>query len=141
MESSLYHIIYSSTASFFFSEQDLVHLLTQSRFNNQRDNVTGVLLYSYGMFDQILEGPQSKVEELFSKIQRDTRHKNIVPLRKGHIHTRKYHKWTMGFYEPHTIELLPSHAFFLAQAPIAHELVHTRLKLVEAILEVHFGLN
>ena len=49
-------LIYASSATKAMSQDELKALLAKARTNNQRDNITGMLLYNDGNFLQVLEG-------------------------------------------------------------------------------------
>lgn len=91
-------LIYVSRAALRFSQQQLEQLLQKARDNNQRHEITGMLLYDgYGTFIQALEGPDDKVDTLFAAIQKDSRHSNINQIGYKHISTRSFKQWQMGF--------------------------------------------
>jgi hypothetical protein len=50
-------LVYASSAKQLFSEEDLTALLQQSRDNNTRLGLSGLLLYKDGNFMQVLERP------------------------------------------------------------------------------------
>ena len=52
----MYQLIYLSSATEMFTKEKLLALLEQSRPNNARLGITGILLYSNGNFMQTLEG-------------------------------------------------------------------------------------
>ena len=79
------------------SSQDLVSLLHQSRVRNERNRITGMLLYRNGHFMQVLEGEEANVMKIFADIERDHRHKNVDVLREEYIQYRDFPDWTMGF--------------------------------------------
>jgi len=92
-----YTIIYISRATQKMSEDDLVDLLNVSRKNNILNDVTGMLLYRNGEFMQALEGEKSKIEALYDKISKDSRHDQIVVLSRKNIVERVFSNWSMGF--------------------------------------------
>jgi len=92
-----YTIVYISSATQDFSEDDLVDLLNISRRNNILDDVTGMLLYRNGEFMQALEGEKCKVESLYKKISQDSRHNDIVVLARKDLVERVFKNWSMGF--------------------------------------------
>ena len=63
----LYHIVYISRP-FGFDQALLNGLLIDSRANNKRDSITGALICRADLYLQLLEGPQNKVLETFSRI-------------------------------------------------------------------------
>lgn len=93
----MYHLIYFSTGTKHFSEMELSELLKQSRKNNQKNNVTGILLLVEGCFLQILEGEKSTIKTLYNKVKKDTRHNNILKISEGTTQERVFKAWSMGF--------------------------------------------
>lgn len=49
-------------------------ILTTSRRNNARDNVSGLLFFNGKRFLQALEGDDAMVDATYARIQRDPRH-------------------------------------------------------------------
>ena len=96
---SLLSVLYSSTAVASFDDEMLADLLTQSRENNSRTDLTGMLLYRGGRFVQVLEGPEPVVRALIETIRVDPRHTNMRTLFEEPITERQFAEWTMG-YEP-----------------------------------------
>jgi hypothetical protein len=99
------YLIYISTAKKLLSEQELTDILTVSRDNNERHNITGALLYSEGTFIQLLEGDTETIEKAFAAISKDERHKNIIKLGGGAITKRSFPDWTMAFRTLNTMQL------------------------------------
>jgi hypothetical protein len=64
--------------------------------NNKEENVTGVLCQGSGLYMQVLEGERTKVNNLFSKIKIDRRHKNVELLLLEDISQRLYGQWSMA---------------------------------------------
>ena len=93
----MFHIIYVSTAVEPMSDDALKELLHTSRVNNERNRVTGMLLYKNGHFMQVIEGDEARVTELMNIIEKDIRHKNVDILRSAYIQSRDFPNWTMGF--------------------------------------------
>ena len=94
---SLSRIVYYSET---VDEHDLNlnQLLAVSYKNNERDRITGFLLLNEGYFLQALEGSRKAVHGLYSKIERDQRHKNLVLMQLVDIKKRAFPSWSMGFY-------------------------------------------
>ncbi len=93
----LNHLIYTSTATRVFDDQDLIELLLKARENNQRLGLTGMLLYTQGSFFQVLEGKPAALEELFQSISRDERHTSVTTIIREPIPKRSFGDWTMGY--------------------------------------------
>jgi hypothetical protein len=90
-------VLYSSAAIAPFSEAELTELLGRARKNNERQAITGMLLYHEGSFLQALEGQSSVLEALFTIIAADKRHHRVIPLLKREVDERHFGDWRMGF--------------------------------------------
>lgn len=97
MPSPSYFLAYASSASQPFSPQQLVDILAVSRANNERDGITGLLLYRGGNILQSLEGPESQVRETMLRISRDPRHRAVETLYEGYHDARLFGDWSMAF--------------------------------------------
>ena len=93
----MYQLIYLSSATEMFTKEKLLALLEQSRPNNARLGITGILLYSNGNFMQTLEGEEPIVNALFKRIARDPRHQGLLDLIHEEVPQRDFPDWTMGF--------------------------------------------
>ena len=90
-------IAYVSAAVDVVTENDIATLLTQARANNQRDGLTGALLYHGGRFIQIIEGPDEVLLARYETIAADPRHHVIQVVRRQQVVERQFAEWTMGF--------------------------------------------
>ncbi|MGY3698424.1 hypothetical protein ACVIGA_008504 [Bradyrhizobium sp. USDA 3240] len=72
-------------------------ILAQSRAKNARLGVTGALLFSEGYFCQVLEGERAAVEEIFSAIESDPRHRDITLLTFRPATPRRFPDWSMAY--------------------------------------------
>jgi len=108
-------LVYASSAVHLFSEEDLKDLLRQSRDNNTRLGLTGMLLYKDGNFLQVLEGPESALTGLYEKIQSDPRHYHVLKLMRKPIQEREFAAWSMGFKNLSDVNLqqTPGYSSFL----------------------------
>ena len=101
MSDGLYRLVYYSRnlvagddATLRINVDDI---LAKSRTNNQRDGITGALLFNSGCFAQVLEGPLSAIEAAFERIQQDDRHGEVSLLAMDPITSRSFPNWAMGF--------------------------------------------
>lgn len=90
-------IVYSSTATTPFTEDDLADLLALSRAKNESLDLTGLLMHRDGHFLQLLEGPYDTVRERMAVIAGDPRHDNVTILLEEVVGTRHFPDWTMGY--------------------------------------------
>lgn len=71
-------------------------ILHECRTRNPNNGITGVLCYGGGIFLQVIEGGRMVISQLYSHIQRDSRHKDVVLLQYEEITERRFAGWTMG---------------------------------------------
>jgi hypothetical protein len=93
----MHHIIYMSRGSQAMTDDELRTLLLQARSANEEQNITGALVYGDGQFMQVIEGEESVLAALYSKLLTDTRHMNVVKLADKQISQRSFGEWSMGF--------------------------------------------
>ena len=60
-------------------------------------NITGALLHNNDFFLQVLEGNKETIEELFAKIRKDKRHKNILMILNQKIENRIFQNYEANF--------------------------------------------
>jgi adenylate cyclase len=67
-----------------------------SRRNNQLADINGALLYTHGIFFQVLEGAKDKIDLLYEKIRHDPRHMDILCLKnEDNISEKIFSEWSM----------------------------------------------
>jgi len=93
----MYHLVYVSHAAQAFHEADLLAILNESRANNKKKEITGMLLYLQERFIQVLEGDEKVVNELYEEIRKDPRHKKVTLILEGNSPNRLFKDWSMGF--------------------------------------------
>ncbi|MBB6236381.1 hypothetical protein HDC90_000992 [Pedobacter sp. AK013] len=101
----IFYLIYTSVESDLFNKDELKVLLNQCKDFNNRNNITGILLYvrgqqitkSKGRFMQLLEGDERIIRRLFKKIVNDERHESVALLQIGKYDRRCFTDWSVGF--------------------------------------------
>jgi hypothetical protein len=93
----MYYLVYISYTVGHIEEKDLEKILDQSKTNNQKLGLTGLLLFIEDKFIQVLEGEKQVVKDLYEVIQKDKRHRNVSTLIEGNIDKRNYPDWSMAF--------------------------------------------
>lgn len=73
-------VSYVSTADPSLTTLEMENLFKLVKQKNNDLGITGILLYSDGNFMQILEGEKTYIHELFSKIEKDERHYNVIKI-------------------------------------------------------------
>lgn len=92
----LHQLTYISSARPSLILSDVEGILHTSRRNNDRAQVTGLLIFDGKRFLQALEGPLEAVEATFARIAVDERHRALVKLSSRHVETREFGSWSMG---------------------------------------------
>lgn len=90
-------LIYISTSVKEMDSQEFEKILEVAQVNNKLSKITGLLIVKGRTFIQCLEGEEVNVKELFEKIQKDERHKDITILEYETIDERYFPNWNMGF--------------------------------------------
>jgi hypothetical protein len=108
-------LIYVSTSVKLLNADELLDILRVSRDNNEKYDLTGMLLYKGGNFMQVLEGPEDQVMSLYESIKKDPRHKDVATLSKEQIQVRQFPKWEMAFQNLDSSEIQsePGYSQFL----------------------------
>jgi hypothetical protein len=92
----LVRCVYASRAVEGADENVLGGILEQSRRNNLRCGITGLLIHANGVFVQALEGGREEVSRLLARLMRDDRHTGVTLLEFAEVTERGYANWTMG---------------------------------------------
>jgi hypothetical protein len=74
----------------------IAKIVAVGRMNNERDQITGALLFSGGYFAQVIQGPTEALERLFARISTDNRHRDVTLLSRGNTTERTFPEWAMG---------------------------------------------
>ena len=88
---------YVSTATGRMLREDLLAILSVSRRINQKNGVTGLLLFDGKDFLQVLEGDQEAVYETYRRIAQDKRHRDLNVLFEEQVDSSQFEQWSMGF--------------------------------------------
>src|SRR5258706_15801183 len=92
----LVRLTYASRASNGIHPEGVTAILKGSRENNLAKGISGVLVFSDGIFLQVLEGGRDAVSALYNKIAQDKRHRDVVLLGYDEIPERRFAGWPMG---------------------------------------------
>ncbi len=117
--SGLIRMVYVSRATFEPMQQpgavepEIARVLMQSRRNNPKHEIGGVLYYGDGCFFQCLEGQSDHVNQLIGKIMVDPRHRDLQILDVAQIDHRDFATWSMKYIpaDEAVWELLNRHGF------------------------------
>ncbi|MEM8559363.1 MAG: BLUF domain-containing protein [Bacteroidota bacterium] len=97
MPQPLIQLIYTSKATGLVGLPTLTDILSVSRSNNTRDQVTGLLLYHEGHYIQVFEGLSGDVNAVYRRVLGDPRHRDVQLLVRRQVAYRTFPNWAMGF--------------------------------------------
>jgi hypothetical protein len=94
----LVRLMYASRVAAAVDQEELLAILKQSKANNPKLGVTGVLCACFDsrVFMQVLEGGRSAVNRLYNRIVIDPRHTDVELLAYDEISERRFAGWSMG---------------------------------------------
>jgi len=153
MTAPIYYLIYTSQAKKLMRDSELLDLLSQSRLNNSRYQLTGMLLYmegrfiskTEGRFIQLLEGDERNVRYIYDRICKDDRNHGIMMLDSGTCTERAFPGWTMGFKSLSADQYKADPDYFqLDQHALLHKLSetkHDRLRLLRSFYTVNTEMD
>jgi hypothetical protein len=90
----LVSLIYTSEMT---GSMDFMDILEVSRARNERDGITGVLLFCNNNVVQCLEGSREAVNKTYARIVQDKRHQNPLLVDYRILSTRLFSEWSMGY--------------------------------------------
>ena len=93
----LIRLTYASRATNGVSSQLIRDILDSSQRNNPARGLTGMLCCNAEIFLQVLVGPRAAVNELYTRLADDHRHKDLTILDYAEISARRYANWSMGW--------------------------------------------
>ena len=73
----------------------IADILAVSQRNNRRDDITGALLYSDGIFFQVVEGAPVDLDRLLRRLESDPRHSDIRVISRSVVTGRLFGDWSM----------------------------------------------
>ncbi len=120
---SIRQLVYISAATVPFGDDDLRDLLEKARANNQRQDISGMLVFHNGAFIQVLEGDGNAVDALYEKIDLDQRHTNTQVLLRNDVSERTFEAWSMGYLPSKSLSDIPDgfHAFLRTGFKQSHD--------------------
>lgn len=93
----LQSLMYISAANPRIRQRDLEDILHSSAHNNQRDGLTGALVYSGSIFVQILEGEAQALDTLMAVLRTDKRHDAVTMVARETVAARRFASWSMAY--------------------------------------------
>lgn len=97
--SRLHRVLYASRWSSVLGEDAeaaLHRIVAASIGNNRLQDITGLLVAHDGWFLQVLEGSETALTSLMSRIARDPRHRGVRVLSQAPAEARLFQDWNMA---------------------------------------------
>lgn len=94
----LHLIVYMSSATPDCDKNvtsELKNIISVARRENAAHAITGLLFYLDRKFLQIIEGPEAKLRQLMTNIERDNRHRDLHYLIDTPVEMRGFKDWSM----------------------------------------------
>ncbi|MEL6677487.1 MAG: BLUF domain-containing protein [Pseudomonadota bacterium] len=100
MAPAIYSLIYRSYARPpWIGERTLNDIAREANTFNNSNGVSGMLIFSDGVFVQVLEGSTVTILELTAKIAADRRNERLRVLWHGNVSGRRFGQWSMGCFD------------------------------------------
>jgi hypothetical protein len=94
------YVLYTSVLDESKYDSSIVSdIVIKARKDNQKHNITGVLLFDGHVFTQYIEGDNKDVDSLIENILFDKRHKNVFIIAVGETKQRLYETWKLGYID------------------------------------------
>ena len=92
----LHRMVYTSARMKHCDEDAIAQILTASRKNNPKLNVSGLLIHTKDRFIQILEGSKANISSVYERIQKDDRHAGTSVRFFEPVAQREFGEWNMA---------------------------------------------
>ena len=93
----LTRLTYASKTAEALNPASLQALLDHARAANERRNITGMLAFDSRWFLQVLAGDRHVVNEVFSRIAADPRHRRVELREVAATEERRFARWSVAF--------------------------------------------
>ena len=93
----LRRLAWSSVPSPSFSVARLNEIIAPARRNNERNHISGMLLFTGANFLEILEGGEFDLRDLWLRLERDRRHCDLLRIGDDLCGERWFPEWRIGY--------------------------------------------
>jgi len=90
---SLKQLIYTSQVAPGRNKEEIKELLNKAFKNNLEQRITGCIIFDGTYFLQVIEGEENAINQLYEKLVRDKRHRNLHLLGYKNIELRDFGDW------------------------------------------------
>ena len=93
----LRRLAWSSIPSPSLSAAQLEEIRARARRNNERNHVSGLLLFTGEHFLAILEGHEWDLQKLWLRLEQDRRHRELIRIGNDRCGNRWFPQWKMSY--------------------------------------------
>ncbi len=79
---------------------EVTRILDQAQQNNERNGITGALVFNHNYFLQSIEGARPVINQLLRKLVKDDRHHALQIIECCEVEQRRWSKWSMKYLIP-----------------------------------------
>ena len=79
---------------------EVTRILEQAQKNNERNGITGALVFNHNYFLQSIEGARPVINGLLRKLVQDERHHSLQIVECREVEQRQWNKWSMKYLIP-----------------------------------------
>lgn len=79
---------------------EVTRILTQAQENNERNGITGALVFNHNYFLQSIEGARPTINALLRKLVEDKRHFSLQIVECCEVEERRWNQWSMKYLTP-----------------------------------------
>ncbi|KRU21458.1 BLUF domain-containing protein [Psychrobacter pocilloporae] len=79
---------------------EVTRILEQAQQNNERNGITGALVFNHNYFLQSIEGARPVINGLVRKLVKDERHHSLQVIECREVEQRHWSKWSMKYLIP-----------------------------------------
>lgn len=133
--SSNHTICYFSRASSSITDEEIQNIFKHTDIQNNKLGISGILLYSFGNFFQVLEGDKLSVIDLYeNKIKEDKRHDSLFEIFNKEINHNIFSSYNSKFQTIKCNKQLEDIKKYLATYSIRSEVSEKLSRLLKSFL-------
>ena len=130
----LRRLAWSSVPSPSFSAAHLNEIIAPSRRNNERNHISGMLLFTGAHFLAMLEGEEWELSALWLRLEGDQRHCDLFRIGDELCGRRTYSEWMMAYLVDSKVDAqIESLRSLQARVDVDHACADARAETVRSV--------
>ncbi|WP_179345822.1 BLUF domain-containing protein [Winogradskyella ursingii] len=94
-----YSVIYQSKAQPDFNLKKIELMLLKAKRKNKRLKISGCIVYCNNRFIQLIQGSKADIQQLYSEIRSDNRHRQVTTLLEQSSEHKIWSDWSMALLD------------------------------------------